>query len=146
MLRKLPITLQIAILLLSMLLLILHTGFEYGIVNPVFIISGENVHEFITRCYISICVWILIFMMSKLIRKEIVSHIICFSSLFFIILTYKLVYAEKNLLFQNAETINDFLRLTLPLDVLNFSLVIVLLIVQVFCLYRRFTLRTKKMV
>lgn len=148
-LQRLTLVTALNSLVISVLLLGLYQGFEFGFSeynSSRFTVSGEGVYEFLARCYFSICFWLFVFIIGHLIQQKLVSQIICFSSLVFVILSYRWVYLEKNLLFENSETITNVLRATLPLDLVNFSLVIILLIFQIIFLYRNFISRNQTLI
>lgn len=136
-LRRLTLITALSSLFISGLLLGLHKGFDYGfseLSNITF--YSEGGYEFLARCYFSICIWLFVFIIGHVIQKKFVSEIICFSSLVFVILSYRWVYLQKNFYFENSETITNVLRVALPLDLINFSLVIILLVTQIISLYR----------
>lgn len=144
MLRQLSLVIALGAFFISVLLVGLHKGFDYGITEDSGLsFSSESGYGFLTRCYFSICFLLLTFIVGKLIKKEVASQLISFSSLFFVILSYRLVYLQKNLFFESAETITNVLRITLPFDLVNFSLVIVLIITQIVLLYRNVISKSK---
>lgn len=143
--RRLTLITALNILLINGLLFGLHLGFAYGFVEygSVTFLS-ETVYQFLARCYFANCFWLLVFVIGHLINRRFVSEIICFSSLIFVILSYRWVYLEKSHLFESPETITTVLRITYPLDLVSFVLVIFLLMVQIVCLNRNLTLGTQK--
>lgn len=147
MLRRLTLITALSSLFISGLLLGLHQGFAYGASDARgYSFSFETGYEFLVRCYFGICIWLSVFIIGNLIKKEIMSQIICFSSLVFVILPYRLIYQQKNFFYENSETITNVLRATLPLDLVNFSLVSILLIFQIIFLYRNFISKSQTLI
>ncbi len=81
--------------------------------------------------YIIISFFWLFFLFGTIIKKRLLSNIICFFSLSCIVYQYKCIYLYKKLLSDVEEPLSLMFRESTPLDVLGFSLVLILLAFQI---------------
>ncbi len=139
MLRKFSIVNVIAICSINVFLIGINLGFGYKATETIeFSVSSESGYEFLTRCYIGICFWLIVFIIGKLIKNEVTSQTICISSLILTIFLYRSVYLQKSLYFINPYPITKVFRESMPLDLISFSLVMILLIYQIITVFQHY--------
>lgn len=80
--------------------------------------------------------FLLVYILSKTAKKRLLSNIICLAALSFTIYQYKNIYFYKKLLSDAGEPLSLMFRESIPLDVLSFTLVIVLLIAQLITVFQ----------
>lgn len=125
--------------LINVFLLGLHLGFDLGLdENSSFTISGITGYQLLARCYIYICVLLLIFIVGKLIKKHTFSRFICLISLILIIFPYQTLYLQKRIYFNNPETVTNILLVAIPFDLIGFLLFLSLLIFQIIITLNQF--------
>ncbi len=137
--KKLTTFVNVAALCLSLLLALMYVRYDLGILNETKIVNiSETVYSFLARCYFAICFWLALLIVARKFKKVVASNIICICCLIALLFSYRLVYLEKSLLFENPQTVTTTLQVSFLMDVINFSLILVLAVVQIFSLYRVF--------
>jgi hypothetical protein len=144
-LSKLSSVVGMCALLIGALLLGLHTGFDVGLEERTRIFfSSETGYQFLVRCYFSICLWLLFFITGTLINKVFIARIICISSLCLVNVSYYLVYQQKLLFLETADSWSTILQISLPLDISGYILVSGLLLNELVQLCRDTLTRTPR--
>lgn len=117
----------------------LDRGYDYH--SRIYGLSGSG---FAGSEYLYISFSLLVFIFGKLVKKRILSNIICLSALSFVIYQYKDIYLYKKLLSDAGEPLSLMFRESIPLDVLSFSLIVILLVVQAIAAFQSFLDRKHK--
>lgn len=136
--KKVSIIFALTVLVIDLFLSGQYLGFDKGYyeaikTNSEISFSGGGITNYtILFEHYAPIVWLLIvYLIGKSIKKELLSQIICFSTLGWIIYLYWQIYFIKTNLFTPSISFNDLIRDTIPLDWISFSLVLVLLIYQI---------------
>lgn len=140
MLKKISIILALLVLTFSVLLQGTYSGYERGFHDSAkdcasFYSAHNTVYADFAYVY-SIIKWLLLaFVISKLIKKEWLSQIICLSSLIWAIFEYREIYIHKSDLFRIADIrelkVFDLILETIPIDWFCFAIIVILLIYQI---------------
>ena len=151
MLRKLSIGVALFTLLISILLYGAHYGFDqgvlaaaldekiklalYGIKEISFGVHGPRTYEFLSDRYFHISCFLVLYLLSKFIKYELISQIVCIALLGFTIYEFWQIQGLYSLLTENSDYKSTahfiLLRDTIPLILINFLFVLSLLIIQI---------------
>jgi len=120
----------------NILLFGMHEGFELGYQElretcAVIHLSGGTAYEFLAKQYLYITFLFLIFLVAKLVKPRALSHFISIFALIWISYFYWQTYLQKRIYFGNSENFSRLIRESIPIDLLSFSLVLILSIIQV---------------
>ena len=130
MLRKITLFIALTACWITVWLAGIHKGYELGGSLRVF----HSVYDFFVQCYSQITFFLFIYIFGKLVEEKnfITSQLICFTTLILTAFPYRWLYLEKSYKFSDVETTTNVLIETLPFDWIAFSLVIILMILQIF--------------
>ncbi len=133
MLEKYSKIILILAIAINVYLVGLTRGFEfqylkYGFSDPR--ISGAE--------YFYICFFLLIFLIGREVKKRFVSNIICLSALAIAAYKYKFIYLFTVGLLDEGEPISLMFRESIPLNLISFSVIILLLIYQIIVIIQDF--------
>lgn len=138
MLRKFSILIALVTCFINVLLAGLHRGYYLGSSETIgFRIIGDA-YELLAGCYTYICVFLFVFFVGKLVKKKVISQIICLTSLILIIFPYWTLYLQKSFFFSDPDTITSVLREAILLDLISFSLVLILLVIQIITAFQNY--------
>ncbi len=128
MLRKVTLSMAFIACFITFWLAGIHKGYELGGSLRVF----HSVYDFFVQCYSQIILLLLIYIFGKLIEEKnlIIYQLICFTSLILSVFPYRWIYLEKSYKFNDVETTTVLIK-ALPFDWIAFSLVVILLILQI---------------
>lgn len=124
MLRKYSRIIVLFTLGINVFLVGLHRGFDISLSE--FEFSGPNFGDI----YFYTSFFLILFFFGELAKNRLVSNIICFFALFSLLYYYNRIYLYNTRTFEESRPINLFLRESMPLDVISFSLIMILLIFQ----------------
>ncbi len=135
MFRKIHIIVAVITFIINIFLIGLNRGYdihfdEQGLYNSGF--------ELLTYCYIYISLLLLLFIVGKSIKKNSLSNIICFTSIFLLFYPYKWVYLQKQIFYSNNVPLDLIFKESIPLDVISILLIIILLTVQIITVFQSY--------
>ena len=163
MLKNISIGFTLIALVICLILFGEHYGFEQGwnlagdfwnsktLDSPSFSIgTGPTTYGFLTERYLIIGFFLVVYFVSELVRKELLSKIICLFSLMLIIYQFWRVYSWYQLLIEAFPdfSVDSYFRLintSIPFVGTVFFIVIVLLIIQIINLFTTTTKLNKKL-
>lgn len=136
---KIPVVIALIICFINIFLHGLHGGFELALKqnSGIFSTSGSG-YQLLANCYFFISGLLLIFTVGKLVKKEIVSQIVCLLALILVIFQFRLVYLQKSLFFENTDAVTKLMRETILFDWISLALVLVLLIIQIVTFFQQY--------
>ncbi|HEX9959700.1 MAG TPA: hypothetical protein VGB00_02045 [Pyrinomonadaceae bacterium] len=139
MLRKTSIIIALIVLVITVSMSGQHFGFErgydYGVKTFAGIFSsGETAYQYLGECYADITTLLLSFLVGRLIKKEILSQIICISSAVWMLYIYRLIFQQKFAVGKDLEAFYKLLNETISYDWFSVTAISVLLILQIITL------------
>ena len=139
MLRKISIILALVVLVINVSMSGWHFGFDrgydYGVKTFTKIFSsGETAYGYLGELYANITGLLLIFLVGRLIKIEILSQIICISSAVWMLYIYWLIFQQKFAVSKDLEAFYKLLNETIPYDWFSVVAISVLLILQIIIL------------
>ena len=138
MLRKLTITTAIIAICISLYLAGMHKGYVLGMNDYSSFTVSHNVYDSLNMDYHRISNCLILFGIIKIlnIKDYLIFNIICSALLLLSLLPYKSIYIEKSFRFSNPELINEVLQQSYVFDGVGFSLIVLLVILQIVGIYQ----------
>jgi|GEM_PF-5296868 len=120
----------------------LYVGYDRGL-NDVtgFSITGESGNEFMARCYLGICLLLIVFIAGGFNGSWRLLRVIRLVALALIIVIYQYVYMQKNFYLANMQKMTEILKIGIPFDLISFILIVALIIGQVVIMLGLFRLK-----
>lgn len=137
MLKKVPIIIALIALGINLLLAGEHMGYERGYeyttrLYAKWSFSGGTAYGSLGQYYFSSSTFLLMFVIGRLIKKEVVSQFICTFSLIWIIRSYIFIFQQKYYVSKELDDFYILITETLSLDWFCFSIISALLSIQLF--------------
>ncbi len=134
--KKLTKIIALTIGFINILLHGYHLGFELGSsVNSGIYSTFGSGYQFLAKCYLYLFIFSLIFVVSNIIKKKLIFHIVSLSLLALMIFQYQKIYLQKSLFIENTNIFTKLIRETIIIDYTSLSLVLILIVLQFIIIY-----------
>jgi hypothetical protein len=120
------------VLMLNVLILGAFTGFDRAYrLDDIFKVSALGIYVRVIFLHFGIAFLLLVFVVGKIIKKEILSQLVCFASLIPTLYLYWKLFQRKSLYLTDTTSYTELLRSSISLDWFGASVVLFLLAYQV---------------
>lgn len=99
--------------------------------------------ESLTFCYLYICFFLFIFILGKLLERELLSNIICLGALLLLFYSYKYIYLQMKIFSVPEEPWILLYRDSIFFVLISFLLVLILLVYQIISISKYFVKKNK---
>lgn len=143
-LNKLIVVVAILAIIVNIALYASHQGLETGMEAFSEISIGPSLYYHLGQLYLYITLILFIYLIGIAIKIELLSQLMCVSSLILIVTCYMNLYSLKSVYFGSTEPFQRLLLKVLPLDWVGFALIFILSIFQIVTILHYWFFRHRK--